>query len=274
MKKCYQAAILAATFTLFGFSSAQALIWGVNPTATNELVNIDPFTGTISQSYDLGGMISSNDTEAGLAGWANTLYYTNEQYNNGTIYKIDPTTGATTGSFTVSGGWGMDGLGYYSTNGSSYLYTSGCSVDDVHRYNALDGASPQFYWSNVTDPRAIAGDNGGRIFAYGRVGDVWGIYEMDPLTNTSASLFAASPSTTIMGMAFDGLYLYLSDSRNKLYTMDTSGTLINTLDLGYNLYALASTEGTGSEVPEPATMLLLGTGLAGLAARARRKAKE
>jgi len=260
--------IVGLVLTITGTSHAD--VWGVNPSASGaQLVNIDPLTGAISQSFSLSGLgIQTSNTEIGLAGWSNALYYTNANVANGTIYVIDPTNGSTTDSFTVSGGWEIDGLGYFAGGGGAYLYTSGCSVDDVHRYNAANGAGPQFYWSDSDDPQSMAGDNGGRIFTYSDDGQGWGIYEINPLVSTNMTWFAASPSADIVGMAYDGSYLYLSDTSNMLYTMNNGGQLINTLDLGYNLYALASTEGV-PYVPVPAAVLLgmLGLSVAGVKLR-------
>lgn len=254
-------------------STAFALVWGVNPGASgSELINIDPITGTIDTSYSLSGKITDTDTEIGLAGYAGSLYYTNADLNNGVFYTIDPSSGVQTGSFSVSGGWEIDGLGYYADGSGNWLYTSGCSVNDVHRYIAADGSDPTFFWSNLGYPSAMAGDNGGRIFSYGNVpGGAWGLYEIDPLVNTNATFFASSPSESIVGMAFDGTYLYLSDTNDMLFTMNLSGETVNSLDLGYTLYALGSTEGTPNAVPEPATMILLGSGLLGLASASRKK---
>ncbi len=266
MRKSVVLTAVIAFVMMFAVSASadQALIWGVAPSKSGgELININPWNGVVGQTWTLP-VISSGNTEIGLAGWSNTLYYSNANANNGTIYSINPTTGQVTSSFTVSGGYEIDGLGYWSGGGNSYLYTSGCSVGDVHRYNASNGASPEFYWSTVTGPKSMAGDNGGKIFTYagGKV------YELDPLNDIAplSSFDFLKPTGgayDIVGMAFDGTYLYLSDTLGSLYIMQ-NGQLVKTTELGYSLYALASTEGVPVGTPEPLSLLLVGAGLLGL----------
>jgi len=114
-----------------------ANIWGVDPSNPDTpLVNLDPFTGTEITRYSVPGGLASTDTEIGLAGWKDALFYVNDK-ENGKIYTIDPDDGAVLGDYTVSGGWEIDGLGYYAGASGAWIYSSGCNVDDVHRY--VDG---------------------------------------------------------------------------------------------------------------------------------------
>lgn len=269
--------VAACLMTAYFPAQAASLVWGVNPTATGaELMQLNPFTGEVLKTYAAPtGSINANSTEIGLAGWGqNALYYSNSSVSSSKVYVINPGDGSVTNSFDVSGGWEIDGLGFWANaeNPDGFLYTSGCSVGDVHRYSATDGSGPTFYWSNVSGPRSMAGDFGGRLFTYGSVDNIWGIWGLDPLVNANATWFAPSPSTSVVGMAYDGEYLYLSDTQKNLYVMDNTGSLVSSINLGYTLYGLGSTEGKGGTVPDSgATVGLVGLALLGLGLLCRYK---
>jgi hypothetical protein len=252
-----------------------SLIWGIDPTNSTgqgELLNIDPSNGNVIQGFSLPG-ISSTDDDVGLAGWTDELFYINGDDSLSLVTVIDPADGTTNRTFNISGGWFVTGLGYWAGPEGSWLYSCGCEVGDMHRYVAADGSSPEFFWSTVFDSKAVAGDNGGRIFSFARANSQdpdFDIYEIDPLVNTGPLNSFAAPSQTIRGMAFDGQYLYASDTSNNLFTQDpNSGTLLNTVQLGYTLWALASTE--GSPMPEPGSLVLISIGLAGVGFMRRRR---
>lgn len=274
---CLASVALLVASSLNPSHAATNLLWGVDSAGSGQLVNLDPWTGAEINRFALPGGIGANDTNIGLAGWTDELFYTNRDRENGKVYVLDPNNGgAVTGSFEVSGGWDMDGLGYFAGGGSSYIYTSGCSVNDIHRYNAVDGASPQFYFSTVSDPKSMAGDNGGRIFTFGQAaaGAGYQFFEIDPLASSAPLLAFASPSQSIVGMAFDGSYLYASDSDRNLFIIDPdTGGVLNTIQTAYVLWGLGSTEGSPQPVPEPGTLLLLGSALTGMAAFGRRLRK-
>ena len=96
--------------------------------------------------------------------------------------------------------------------------------------------------------RAVAGDNGGRIFSFAKAtsgSPSFEIFEIDPVVNQAPLNSFPAPSQNIVGMAFDGQYLYAADTSGTLYTLNPSnGSVLNSVNVGFTLYALASTEGS------------------------------
>jgi hypothetical protein len=213
-------------------------VWGIDPSsAGEELVLLDAWTGTEYARLALPD-ISSSDTELALAGGSDKLFYVNSDYDEEKVYVLDPTDGSTTSTVWLTGDYEVDGIGYYG-GGGGYLYTSGCAVDDLHRYSAA-GGDPTYYWSDSVDPQAVGGDDTGRIFTTSYNGTHHNIIEVDPLTDVAALNTFAPPTQDIVGMAYDGTNLYVSDTNDMLYILDPDdGEVLNSLDLGFNLYALA-----------------------------------
>jgi len=217
-------------------------IWGIDPSSTDqELVLLDAWTGTEYARLALPGD-PSGDTELALAGGSNQLYYVNGDDSDATVYRLDPQDGSTLGTVTITGDWDVDGIGYYG-GGGGYLYTSGCAAKDLHRYSAA-GGGPTFYWSDVYDPQAVGGDDTGRIFTTSYNGTHHRIAEVDPVNGpyvAPLNIFD-SPSQSVVGMAYDGTNLYVSDTNDMLYILDPDdGTVLNSKDLeDYTLYALAA----------------------------------
>ena len=234
-------ALIISVFPMASLVSANggpSQIWGIDPTsADQELVAIDAWTGTQYGAIALPGD-PSGDTELALAGDSTQLYYVNGDDDDSTVYVLDPTDGSTLGTLTITGGWDVDGLGYYN-EGTGYLYTSGCLALDMHRYLAT-GGGPTFFWSDAYMPQAVGGDDTGRIFTTHYDGEDYVIVEVDPVNYVPVINTFAAPSQDIVGMAYDDTYLYVSDTNDMLYILDPDdGTILNSLDLGYTLYALA-----------------------------------
>ena len=247
---------VAACFVVAVASVAVAgdikLLWGVDTSGSGaQLVNFNPLTGAESARYNLstGGTGNHN---IGLSGWTDELFYINGDVNPGNVIVIDPDNGSTLRTFSISGGWNVNGLGYFKAAGASsgYLYTSGCVVGDMHRYSAVDGSGPTFFWGDYDVTNAVGGDFGGRIFA-----PVLGqnlICEASPTADMSVATFPCSFAQQIVGMAYDGVYLYASTTDNKVYTMNpNTGAVQNTISMPYALWGLGSTEGTETPQPSP-----------------------
>ncbi len=271
MRACVLSSLIfGALMTLLPPQAQAALVWAVDPTNSTgqgELININPETGAVNKGFNLpAGTFTPNDTNIGLAGWRDELFYINGDSDRARVTVIDPETGNTNRTFNISGGWFVTGLGYWSGNQGDYLYTCGCEVQDMHRYLAADGSDPTFFWSTVFDSKAVAGDNGGRIFTTARAseGDPdFDIYEIDPLNNIPPINSFAAPSQDIRAMAFDGKFLYAADTSNNLFVMNpNTGAVLNTIQTPFTIWALASTE--GAPIPEPGSFVLATIGLAGL----------
>jgi outer membrane protein assembly factor BamB len=240
---------------------------------------LDAFTGVENRRFVLPDGLTPSDISAGLAGWTDELFYINGDVNQAQVYVLNPNDGSTVRTFNISGGWFVEGLGYWSNDSNSYLYTCGCVVEDMHRYQATDGSGPTFFWSTIFDAKSVAGDNGGRIFAFAKensASTVFEIFEIDPLVNRPPIGRIPSPSQDIVGLAFDGKYVYAGDSNKNLYSIDPdNGSIINSVKLNYTPYALASTEGVPMPMPQvPGPIPLFGVAAAfGYSRKLRKRIK-
>jgi len=237
---------LALALVLLMGQANGALIWGVDSTvsAATALVNFDPWTGAEVKRLPLP-TLNIGDQDIGLAGYGtNELYYVNGDQDPGEVYVLSPADGSIIRQFSISGGWNVNGLGYAKQNPADpgYLYTSGCSVNDMHRYLASNGSSPNYFWGSHSVHDAVGGDFGGRIFAP-QTGTNW-ICEFQAFSDSSVQKFQASFALDIVGMAYDGTYLYASTRQSTVYVMDPDvGTVLHAQQMPYSLWALASSEG-------------------------------
>jgi hypothetical protein len=230
------------------------MIFGVDMD-NEEIVYLNSQTGTEAGRFAVPGTSDPGDDDIGLAGsQAGELYYINSDDSRGTVYVLDPLDGSVNSTIALSATYNKNGLGYEST-APGYLYTSGCGSLDMHRYLAA-GGGPTFYWGNDNVQDAIGSDDNGIVFAPQlNTGD---IVAVNPTVDTTLYVLDVD-MPGIVGMAYDGTNLYASTTAGMLYTLDpTTGEVLNTLDLGYTLDALAvTTEGPALEVEidiKPASM--------------------
>lgn len=195
-------------------------------------------------------------------------------------------TGGSSGSF----------LAYSGNFGLTYSGLSNAMTGAGHTWTVSTGISFNFATLSTYGGVFLAGDfadnqvlidyvnNGGNVYLAGGTG-VGGAAPEAARWNTFLNAFGLGFGNFYNGVAGNIAinsahpifakvdYLYQNNGNNTLdlNVQDSRGqVLVSSSTSGYGLYAIYES----SPVPEPTTMLLFGTGLVGLAAIGRRRAKK
>ena len=249
---------------LFGVTSHPASV----PTS-DDLLRFDTATGAGSVVGSLGG----NKQPLGLGTLDNHLYA--YAAATGQLLELDPATGHTldaidVGTFSGEGGFDFrsDGTGFlvHPTQITAELVSleisppSGTSVTGPDKLPRMDGLAFQ--------------PGTGELFGITQATYVLYVIDSSNGALTEIGATGITSSALVAGLAFapDGS-LFLATG-GQLYTLDpTSGspTLVGATGFN-NVSGLAFVDvPEGEPIPEPATALLLGSGLVGLAAWRRRR---
>jgi hypothetical protein len=212
---------------------------------SGNIYRFDPWTGTTVNQFS-----GPTNYLRDLAWDGSNLWVTSWDYPR-TVYRLDPSTGWVTSSFSAPFAGHPDGLAWDGTN----LWI-GEEDGRIYRVDPLTGLSdfslpaPYPFGSN---PRGLAWDGHAIWAGYQGVG----LIKQHDISSGSVLVAFGSPSGMFQqGLAWDGHYLWSTGGDNMIYQIFAGPEAPTT-------------------IPEPATFVLFGAGIAGLAVRScRRRVKR
>jgi len=253
-------------------SASSIELIGLSSSTPGTLYDINRATGAATKLVDITG--DAFTSIVGLASLNGTLYATDVFANTFSFGSINLATGAFTSINNQAGDSNWWNLTSNEAGGFFYVVNSSGTLDTVTPTGVITGVGGTGHSFG-----GLAYDNASSIL-YGTASDN-NLYRINTTTGaaTLVGALGISPSNSD-DIAIDPLTgtLYLNaQNTHSLYTVNTStgaATLVgaNGPTEGRGIDGLAFNEVGATAVPEPATMLLVGSGLVVAVRRRRRRA--